>query len=321
MLGSFKRLTVVVLVLGLAPLLVNKVAAQGLRITLLGTGTPAPRPDRFGPATLVEAGTKKLLFDAGRGASIRMWQLGIPLSELDAVFVTHFHHDHISGLADLWLTGWLPPQFGQRSHALRVIGPTGTKQVTQGLLDAYALDIDIRVADEGLPRAGAAFDVMEFSSSSLVYDQDDVRVTAFTVNHGEFIKPAFGYRVDFADRSVLISGDTKFDENVIEAGSGVDVVIHEVVLADERLFEKYPALIAVKDHHTTPEEAGIVFREIRPKLAVYTHLVNLSAPDIPELQLVDLVEQTRRTYSGPLVVGHDLMTIEVAENVVVGDRR
>ena len=321
MLGKFRRLTVIVLVLGLAPLLINEADAQVLRVTLLGTGSPSPRPDRFGAATLVEAGSKILLFDAGRGASLRIWQLGIPLRELDAVFVTHFHHDHISGLADLWLTGWLPPPFGQRQHALQILGPTGIRDITQGLQDAYARDIDIRVADEGLPRAGATFDVIEFSSPGSIYDQDDVRVTAFPVNHGELIKPAYGYRVDFAGRSVLISGDTKFDENLIEAGRGVDVVIHEVVGADEQLFEKYPALAAIKDHHTTPQEAGIVFREIQPKLAVYTHVVMLSGLDIPEIDLSDLVEQTRRTYSGPLVVGHDLLTIEVGESVVVYDRR
>ena len=321
MFSKSRRLTAIVLVLGLAPLLLSEAYAQDLRVTLLGTGTPTPRPDRFGPATLVEAGSKILLFDAGRGVSLRIWQLDIPLRDIDAVFVTHFHHDHISGLADLWLTGWLPPPFGQRKQALQVFGPTGIKEVTQGLLTAYAQDIDLRVADEGLPRAGATFDVIEFSSSGSIYDQDGVKVTAFVVNHGELIKPAYGYRIDFAGRSVLISGDTKFDERVIEAGKGVDVVIHEVVAAEERLFEKYPALVAIKDHHTTPEEAGIVFHEIQPKLAVYTHLVRLSAPDIPELDLSDLVKQTRRTYQGPLVVGHDLMTIEVGENVVVYDRR
>ena len=186
---------------------------------------------------------------------------------------------------------------------------------------AYARDIDIRVADEGLPREGATFDVIEFSDPGLIYDQDDVRVTAFPVNHGELIKPAFGYRVDYAGRSVLISGDTKFDKNLIEAGRGVDVVVHEVVAASEELFERFPAFLAIKDHHTTPEEAGIVFDEIQPKLAVYTHLVRLSAADMPELDLRDLVEMTRRTYKGPLVVGHDLLTIEVGDSVVVYDRR
>jgi ribonuclease Z len=179
----------------------------------------------------------------------------------------------------------------------------------------------MRVADEGLPRAGAAFDVIEFSSGGEVYAEGDLRVTAFAVNHGALITPAYGYRIDYAGRSVLISGDTQFDENLIEAGRGADVVIHEVVAADERLFEKYPALDAIKDHHTTPEEAGVVFQQIQPKLAVYTHMVRLAAPGIPELALADLVAQTRRTYDGPLVVGHDLMTIEIGENVVVYDHR
>ena len=321
MFGKFRRLTVIVLALGLAPFVVSEADAQVFRITLLGTGSPSPRPNRYGPATLVEAGSKILLFDAGRGASLRIWQLGIPLRDLDAVFVTHFHHDHISGLADLWLTGWLPPPFGQRQHALQVLGPTGVKDVTDGLQDAYARDIDIRVADEGLPREGATFDVIEFSNPGTIYDQDGVRVTAFPVDHGELIKPAFGYRVDYAGRSVLISGDTKFDKNLIEAGRGVDVVVHEVVAASEELFERFPAFLAIKDHHTTPEEAGIVFDEIQPKLAVYTHLVRLSAGDIPELDLRDLVEMTRRTYNGPLVVGHDLLTIDVGDSVVVYDRR
>ena len=321
MFDKLRPLMVIVLALSLTPLLVNDADAQVMRVTLLGTGSPSPRPDRYGAATLVEAGSKKLLFDPGRGASLRIWKLRIPLREIDAVFVTHFHHDHISGLADLWLTGWLPPPFGQRQQALKVLGPTGIRDITQGLQDAYARDINIRVVDEGLPRAGATFDVTEFSGPGSIYDQDGVRVTAFPVNHGELIKPAFGYRVDFAGRSVLISGDTKFDENLIEAGRGVDVVIHEVVAASDELFEKYPAFLAIKDHHTTPEEAGRVFDEIQPKLAVYTHLVRLSAGDIPELDLRDLVEMTRRTYNGPLVVGHDLLTIDVGDSVVVYDRR
>ena len=153
--------------------------AQTLRVTLLGTGTPTPSKDRFEAATLVEAGTKTLLFDAGRGASIRIWQLGMPLRNIDAVFVTHFHHDHISGLADLWLTGWLPPAFGQRVQPLRVLGPPGLRDITRGLEGTYGRDIDIRVADENLPRDAAMFDVAEFSGQGVIYDEDDVRVTAF----------------------------------------------------------------------------------------------------------------------------------------------
>ena len=93
------------------------------KVTLLGTGVPIPSPDRFGPATLVEAGDQKLLFDAGRGASIRLYQLGVPLGRINALLLTHYQSDHTSGIPDVWLTGWLQSHFGTRSKPFRVIGP------------------------------------------------------------------------------------------------------------------------------------------------------------------------------------------------------
>ena len=165
----------------------------------------------------------------------------------------------------------------------------------------------------------AAFDVTEFSQQGIVYNRGGVQVTAFPVDHGEFIKPAYGYRVDYEGRSVLISGDTRFDENIIEAGRGVDVLIHEVVTGRERVYEENPGMINIRDHHTTPDQAGLVFDAVQPKLAVYTHLVMLGTPDIPMVSLEELVQQTRTTYSGPLVVGHDLMIIEIGDTVAVYD--
>jgi ribonuclease Z len=295
-------------------------AAQTMRVTLLGTGRPTPLHDRFEAATLVEAGETTLLFDAGRGASIRIWQLGMPLSEVDGVFITHFHHDHISGLADLWLTGWLPPAFGRRTWPLAIWGPEGMSDITDGLKAAYKRDIDIRVPDENLPREAADFDVTEFSEDGIVYDQNGVTVRAFAVDHGELIKPAVGYRIDYAGRSVLISGDTRYDENIARMGEGVDVLIHEVVTGRPELYEQYPELIRIRDHHTTPEEVGRIFSMAEPRLAVYTHLVNLSAPGIPVVGNEELVEETRRTYDGPLVVGHDLLGIEIGDEISIFDR-
>ncbi|HUF71927.1 MAG TPA: MBL fold metallo-hydrolase [Gammaproteobacteria bacterium] len=295
--------------------------AQTMRVTLLGTGRPTPLHDRFEAATLVEAGETTLLFDAGRGASIRIWQLGMPLSEVDGVFVTHFHHDHISGLADFWLTGWLPPAFGRRTWPLAIWGPEGLSDITNGLKAAYQRDIDIRVPDENLPREAADFAVTEFpEEGGVVYERDGVTVQAFAVDHGELIKPAVGYRIDYAGRSVLISGDTRYDENIARIGEGVDVLIHEVVTGQPELYEQYPELIRIRDHHTTPEEVGRIFSMAEPRLAVYTHLVNLSAPGIPVVSNEELIEETRRTYDGPLVVGHDLMGIEIGDAIAVFDR-
>src|ERR1043166_10293485 len=89
-------------------------------VTLLGTGTPVPLPDRFGPSTLVEAGGQKLLFDAGRGASIRLNQLEVPIGSIDALLLTHFHSDHTVGIPDVWLTGWLESYFGTDRKSTRL---------------------------------------------------------------------------------------------------------------------------------------------------------------------------------------------------------
>jgi ribonuclease Z len=292
-------------------------ADETLRVTLLGTGVPTPSAERYQAATLIEAGDKKLLVDAGRGVSVRLWQLGIPLSAIDAVFLTHFHSDHINGLADLWATGWLPTQYGRRQHPLAVWGPVGTSKITAGIEQSYAQDVDIRVADEHLPREAAAFSVTEFSTGGVVYQQAGIKVTAFEVNHGELIKPAYGYRVDYGGHSVLISGDTKYDERIIAAAKGVDVLIHEVMSTDDRVFESAPQLVSVKDHHTMPAEAGTIFARVKPKLAVYTHIVMLSLPGIPPPPLSELVRRTRTTYDGPLVVGEDLMRFEIGDSVAV----
>ncbi|MEE8238415.1 MAG: MBL fold metallo-hydrolase [Gammaproteobacteria bacterium] len=291
--------------------------AQTLNVTLIGTGDPIPRLDRFGPATLVEAGEHRMLFDVGRGAAQRLGQLGIALGDIDELFITHFHHDHLIGIADVWMTGWLPNPFGRRSMPLRVWGPTGTQDILDGLRQAMDPNIQIRIVDEQLPPAGAEFEAHEFSEDGVVFDEDGIVVTAFAVDHGQYIKPSYGYRIDYAGHSVVISGDTKFDENLIEISEGVDVLIHEVAAANVEILEFDPRMQLILDHHTTPEEAGTVFARAEPKLAVYTHYVLLSAPNAPEVTVEKVVERTRTTYSGPLQTGDDLMRFEIGDTVKI----
>ena len=144
--------------------------ASDFVVTLLGTGVPTPRPDRFGASTLIEAGDQKLLIDAGRGAAMRLFQLNIPIGRIDVQLLTHYHSDHTSGIPDVWLTGWLTSHFGTRTTPYRVIGPTGARELIENLERAYALDIKIRVADEKLPRGGIATDVTEFDRDGTVYE-------------------------------------------------------------------------------------------------------------------------------------------------------
>ena len=286
------------------------------RVTLLGTGVPIPNPDRFGPCTLVEAGDQKFLIDAGRGATIRLFQLKIPIGRIDVQLITHYHSDHVACLPDVWLTGWLASHFGTRTKPYRVIGPTGAKRLMENLERAYADDIKIRHADEKFPLSGIATDVTEYDRDGVVYEKNGVKVIAFEVDHGDVIKPCYGYRVEYGGRVAVFSSDTRYNENVIKYGKGADLLVHEVALARPELMkEDYVQRIIA--HHTEPYDCGRVFAQTRPKLAAYTHLVLIASNTIPPPTLDDVMAETRRSYDGPLVIGEDLMSFEIGETVTV----
>lgn len=291
-------------------------AQSDFKVTLLGTASPQARTDRFGPSTLVEAGGQVLLIDAGRGVPIRMNQLKIPIGKIDVLFLTHFHSDHVSGIPDVWLSGWLGSPMGRRKTPFHVVGPTGAINLMRNLEKAYALDISIREADEKLPPQGIEIKVEEFAKDGVVFEKNGVKVTAFEVDHGDVIKPAYGYRIDYNGHSAVISGDTRYNQNVIKYGTGVDLLIHEVAMARPELMSNLFAR-AIIAHHTSPHDSGRVFAQAKPKLAAYTHLVFLSNEKVPEATLDDLVKETRETYQGPLEVGEDLTSFEIGDTVTV----
>jgi ribonuclease Z len=279
-----------------------------IKVTLLGTGCPEPAMNRFGPSILVEAGSEKLIFDAGRGALQRLGQANVKWNDVTAVFFTHLHSDHVIGFPDLWLTGWLTPG---RNHPVKVWGPIGTKSMLSHFEQAFAFDIAIRTADDKTRPAGIALDVTEVTDGA-VYERGGVKVTTIEVDH-EPIKPAFGYRIDFAGRSVVLSGDTRVSQNLIKHAAGVDVLIHEVAVPEtfrraNRDPERARSVVA---HHVTPEQAGEVFARTQPRLAVYSHIV------LPTATAEDLIPATRKVYQGPLEVGEDLMVINVGRTIEV----
>ena len=290
--------------------------ASTFRVTLLGTGVPIPRPDRFGPATLIEAGDQTILIDAGRGATIRLFELGIAIGRIDALLLTHFHSDHTVGIPDLWLTGWLGSYFAARRKPFHVIGPTGTNELMRHLEAAFSRDVEIRVEDEKLAREHAAITTEEFVQDGAVYEAAGLRVIAFTVDHGDAIKPAYGYRIEYDGRSAVLSGDTRYNENVVKFGAGADLLIHEVAMARPEL-ARDPHIQRILNHHTTPREAGLVFARAKPKLAAYTHLVMLAGESIAPPSIQEVIAQTRETYAGPLEVGEDLMSFDIDTAVTV----
>lgn len=282
-------------------------AESTIRVTLLGTGTPRPLMSRFGPSILVEAGREKIIVDAGRGAAQRIWQLGVAYGDITAVLLTHLHSDHIVGLPDLWLTGWV---VGRTDKPLELWGPAGTTEMASHLEAAFAFDRVVRVSDDRMPPAGgriAAHDVGE----QVVFDRNGVKVMAFLVDHGA-VKPALGYRIDYAGHSVVLSGDTRESPNLIRVARGTDLLIHEVAAITEAGLASDPHLRVIASHHTMPERAGEVFTAVRPKLAVYSHIVLRGGATT-----ADMMRLTRTTYDGPLVVGGDLMRFIVAKEVTI----
>ena len=285
----------------------TKPADNLFRVTLLGTGAPPPRWDRCGPSTLVEVGAEKFIFDAGRGAMQRLHQLGIPFSAITGMFLTHHHSDHVVGFPDLWLTGWIGRPWGQRKTPLRVWGPQGTRQMMEHLPQAFA--VDIRVRSRNYPPEGVRLQAEEIKEG-IVYTNNGITVSAFEVDHGGEELPAFGYRIDFDGHSAVLSGDTTFNRNLIEHSRGADLLVHEVTAAAGSAAESLQQLKRIGANHTTPDQAGQIFAEVKPKLAVYNHLLLFGGA-----KAEDLIPMTRGNYSGPLIVGEDLLQLNLGETV------
>ena len=283
--------------------------AQDIKVTLLGTGTPSPVMNRFGPSILVEAGGQKFLFDAGRGALQRLTQIKVRWQDIDGVLLTHLHSDHVVGFPDLWLTGWL---IGPgRDRPLRVWGPRGTKKMMSHLEQAYEADIRIRLYDDRAMPEGVVI-LAEDMAEGVVFEKGGLKITAFEVDHAP-VKPAFGFRVDYGGHSVVLSGDTRVSENLIRHAQGVDLLVHEVASLElfQRAGNRPERAKSVIEHHVTPEQAGEVFAKTKPRLAVYSHIV---PPDATEQELLP---PTRKIYSGAVELGEDLMVILVGEKVEV----
>ena len=184
----------------------NPQSSTTLKVTIVGSGGgPAVNVQRFGPSILVDGGGELLLFDAGRGATIRLAQLGIPLERVNKVFLTHLHSDHVIALPDLFLTPWAST--AARQTPFEVWGPEGTRDMMANMERTFGFDIHVRRdIDEKFSKAGItvrAHDIVE----GTIYEANGLKVAAFAVDHGP-VKPAFGFRVDYGGRSLAMSGDT-----------------------------------------------------------------------------------------------------------------
>jgi ribonuclease Z len=276
--------------------------AEATKIVMLGTGTPIPDANRAGTSVAVIHKGQAYLFDIGAGAvhnaTRARYNHEIPSlypSQVCRLFVTHMHSDHTLDYAELVYTLWW-----RRPGRLQAFGPPGMLEMTDGMHAMMAPDLRTRIASSQ-PVAnpdGYKVDVSEIADG-FVFEQDGVRIEAFEVDHGD-IKPAFGYRIDTSDRSIVISGDTAISERLLEMSRGVDVLIHEVI-SDSGLSKNSEGFQAYhRQSHTPASDLGRLASEARPGLLVLYHGLYYGVPEAL------ILEEVKATYDGPVVLANDL---------------
>jgi ribonuclease Z len=272
--------------------------AQDTRVILLGTGTPNPEPDRMGPAVAIVSGKGVYLVDCGPGVVRRAAQAGIAMEQLTRVFITHLHSDHTAGYPDLILT---PPNSG-RVTPLQAWGPPGLRAMTTHIVRAFSEDLRIRLhGTQPVEPAGFTVTAHDVTPGE-VYRDENVRVIAFAVPHGEW-KHAYGYRFEAKDRTIVISGDTTYSEALIAAARGCDILVHEVY--SQRGWEKrtpdwrrYHAA-----SHTSAIDVGRVAAQVRPRKLVLYHLLPMGET------AEEVLSEVRQNWGGEVVYGKDLDVI------------
>ncbi|WP_290496150.1 MBL fold metallo-hydrolase [Hyphomonas sp. UBA4494] len=297
-------------------------APDGLTVVLVGTGSPLPDPGRVGPMTVVVAGDRVFIVDAGAGSGRRFGELRLPWTNVEAVFLTHFHSDHIDGLGEVMLQHWAA---GGAQAPLPINGPDGVGQVVAGFDAAYALDSAYRVAHHGADvlspsgRGADAVPITPASTARKVYDRDGLNVTAVSVDHDP-VEPAVAYRFDYKGRSVTISGDTVKDPRLVALARDTDILVHEALNADmvsqirDQLNANGQARLAaimndILDYHTTPVEGAEVASEAGARMLVFSHFV----PAVPSRLLYPaFLKGTDDAYDGPIIMGEDGMAFELS---------
>ncbi len=278
------------------------------RLILLGTGGgPRPRKQSSGSSQVVVANGVPYVIDCGDGVARQLVFADVPLSTLRHVFITHQHSDHTADYGNLI---WLAWTAGLRTE-VDTWGPPPLERMTKLFFEMNATDVEARIASEGRVALAPLVRVHELSRGGPVMEDENLRVTAALVDHPPMV-PAFGYRFDAADRSIVISGDTRRSDNLVELARGADFLVHSALYlpALDRLIARVGAAPRLKESilslQATVEDAARVAREAEVKTLVLSHLIPADDPEVTEAMWL---EAARAHFRGPVIVGRDLMEI------------
>lgn len=276
------------------------------RLVLLGTaGGPTPKVGRSAPAQAIVVGDRVYLVDCGDGVARQLALAELPIRQLRAIFITHQHSDHNAGYGPLWLLGWTAGL-----STVDAYGPPPLEKMTRLLFDAYAFDIETRIADEGRPALAPLVRPHDITAAGEIFKDDRVRVTA-ALNRHPPIEHSFAYRFDTAGRSIVISGDTNYSEAVVALAKGADVLVHEALYRPYFERPDAPQPRTVRQHiiasHTDVEDVGRVAAAAGVKQLVLSHFVPSDPPDAVADE--QWLAGAKKHYRGPVVIGRDLMEI------------
>jgi ribonuclease BN (tRNA processing enzyme) len=278
------------------------------RLILLGTaGGPRPRKSRASPAQVILVNNAAYVVDCGNGVAIQLVRAGVSLSTVRHVFITHQHSDHNADYGNLLLLAW---ESGLQNR-VDTWGPPPLARMTRLFFEMNAYDMKTRISDEGRVPLVPLVHPHEITESGVVTKDENVTVTSVLVEHPP-VTPAFAYRFDAKDRSIVVSGDTKRSDALIRLARGADVLVHEVLYpsAIDRLVAPLPNAAALKksilSHHTPVEDVGRVADAAGVKTLVLSHFVPAEDASLTDQMWIDAV---RSTYKGRIIIGRDLLEI------------
>lgn len=271
-----------------------------LKLILLGSGAVRPDLERWGPSQVVQVGRELLLFDCGRGATMRLVQAGIAPQSIGRVFFTHHHFDHNCDFAYFFLTSWL---LG-RSRPLEIIGPRGTQAFCRALLaEAYRDDIATRREHPAYPKGGDQWTARDVTEDEFCLAGASYVVRMIHVRHNAPILDNLAFRVEAEGKRIVIVGDTTPDERLMKFAENADLLVHECSFTSAVLEREQWG-----EFHTPPSELGRWAKERGVKRLLLKHFCLRSGV----VELETLVGEVRATFGNEgLIVGQDLLTVEV----------